>query len=177
MTQNKTQDWKTDFFKALAEKMETFTKDNILMKNENNGEWLMQTVFATSPDKTDFVLIQAAPYQAREDVLLLELYVKLLGTTAEENREELQKAVSELNSYLPVGCLGIYPEDGHLFLRECFRLDMDKSAEQAAADAVVCYELVMEVTMAAYPGLKAIWNGEMTFADAVEKDILKKHSR
>lgn len=172
-----TQKWKNEFFKVLAEKLEAFTKDSILMKNEDNGEWIIQTVFATSPEKTDFVLIQASPFQAREDILLLELYVKLLGEAKPEAAEELQKAISELNSYLPVGCVGLYPTDRHVFLRECFRLDTEKMEEQAAADAIVCYEMVMEVVMGAYPGLKAIWSGDMTWGEAAEKDILKKYSK
>lgn len=172
-----TQEWKTEFFKALAKKMESFNAENALLKSEENGEWVMQTFLATSTEKKDFVLLQAIPYQARPDVLLLELYIKLLEEVQPSVAGELQEAISELNFYLPVGCLGIYPGNGHVFFRETFRLDTKKALEQVVEDTIVYYEMMMEVVMAAYPGLKGIWSGTLSYREAVEKDLLRKHSK
>jgi hypothetical protein len=171
-----TQEWKTEFFEALSKKMETFTGDNILMKNEANGEWMLKTVFATSPERESFVVVQGIIYPAREDVLLLELYIKLTGEAKEEAMPELKKAMEELNSYLPVGALGISPSDRHVYLRDCFKLPADRTIEENVSDAVVDYELIMEVVVAAYPGLCQIWSGDMTFDQTVEKNLLKRYS-
>lgn len=171
-----TQEWKTEFFEALLKKMETFTRDNILMKNEANGEWVLKTVFATSPERKSFVMVQGVTYPAREDVLLLELYIKLTGEAKAEALPELRKAMDELNSYLPVGALGIYPADHHVYLRDCFKLPVDRSIEENVGDAVAAYELIMEVVVAAYPGLSRIWSGEMTFDQTVEGNLLKRYS-
>ena len=172
-----TQEWKTEFFEALAKKMESFDAENTLFKNDQSGEWVMQTVLATSAEREDFVLVQAVPYQARPDVLLLEIYIRLLAEAQSSVLEELQKAISELNSYLPVGCLGIYPGGEHVFLRDTFRLDTEKTIEQVVEDTIVDYEMMMEVVMAAYPGLKGIWSGALSYQEAVEKDLLRKHSK
>lgn len=173
-----TQEWKTEFFGALAKEMEKFTNNNLLMKNDANGEWVLKTMFATSPEGEHYVLVQGVPYQAREDVLLLELYVKLTDEGKEEALPELKKAIEELNSYLPVGVLGVSPVDGHVYLRDCFRLDgADRTMEQTVGGAIVDYELMMETVMALYPGLSQIWSGAMTFDQTVEQSFLKRYSK
>ncbi len=172
-----TQQWKTDFFEALSRKMETFTNDNLLMRNEVNGEWVLKTVFATSMERETFVMVQGVVYPAREDVSLLELYVKLTEEAKEEAMPELKKALEELNSYLPVGTLGISPTDNHVYLRYCFKIPTDGTIEQSVSDAIVDYELIMEVVMAAYPGLSQIWSGAMTFEQTVENSLLKQYSK
>lgn len=172
-----TQEWKTEFFKALSDRMETFTKDNLLLKNEANGEWILKTMFATSAELKRFVLVQGVTYAAREDVLLLELYIKLTDEAKEEALPELSKAIEELNSYLPVGALGVSPADHHVYLRDCFKLLTNVPMDQSVSDAVIDYEMIMEVVVAAYPGLEKIWSGAMSFAETVEQDLLRNYSQ
>lgn len=168
--------WKDAFFSALSERMQTYTQDNILMKNEVNGEWMLQTIFAANLEKTDFVMLQAIPYQAREDVLLLEIYIRLLGEVKPEAEEELFKAIQELNTFSPVGTFGIYPGGEHVFLRNCIHLDTEGTSLRAVDETVLEYEMMMEGVLAAYEGLTAVWNGTMTFRQAVEQELLKEYS-
>lgn len=172
-----TKEWKKQFFEALAKKMEQFTKDNMLVKNQANGEWVMKTVFATAPEREHFVVVQGLTYPAREDVLLLELYIKLTDEVKAEALPQLRLAIDELNTFLPVGLLGISPADGHMYLRDCFKLLTNAAMEEAVRDAVVNYELLMEVVVAAYPGLRQIWSGAMTFEETVAKHYLKCYSK
>lgn len=172
-----TQEWKTEFFEALSRKIETFTDNSLLMKNEANGEWVLKTVFAATVERKNFVMVQGIIYQARADVCLLELYVKLTDEAREEAVPELRKAVEELNSYLPVGTLGIAPSDHQVYLRDCFKLPAGGTVEQSVSDAIVDYELIMEVVAAAYPGLCLIWSGTMTFEQTVKNRLLKQYSK
>ncbi len=107
-----TQEWKTKFFEALSGKLEEYTNDNLLQQNEATGEWFLKTAFATSPEKEEFVPVQAVTYPARADVLLLELYVMLTPEVPEAAVPEVQKAVDELNAYLPWGVWGFIPQTG-----------------------------------------------------------------
>ena len=170
-----TQEWKTEFFKGLYEKLGKVTDDNVLDQLPN-GEWYLKTLLAAAADSEDSVLVQAAPYQARPDVLLMELYVQLTSSFAPEAESELRAAMDELNSFMPIGALGISPKDGSIYLRDCFKLLTDGAVEKAVEDAYVDYEMIMEEIMAAYTGLKLIWTGEKTFAQVVELDLLKKYS-
>lgn len=170
-----TQEWKKEFFGCLGERLGRITEDNILAQNPG-GEWYLKTILAASAGVEDSVLVQAAAYQARKDVLLLELYVLLSRSYQPQAEAELRAAMDELNSFLPVGVVGISPRDGSVYLRDCFRLLTEESADRAAQDAYTDYEMVMEGVMAAYPGLKLIWTGEKTFAQVVELGLLKKYS-
>ena len=170
-----TQEWKKDFFEKLEERLEKITDDNILAQDPG-GEWYLKTILAASADLEESVLVQAVTYQARPDVLMMELYVQLSAMYHPEAELEVRTAMDELNSFLPIGALGISPRDGSIYLRDCFRLPAEESADKAAEDAYTDYELIMEEVMAAYPGLKLIWTGEKTFAQVVEMGLLRKYS-
>ena len=170
-----TQEWKKELFQNLYERLMKVTADNVLGQTPA-GEYFLKTILAASAGSQDSVLIQAAPWQAREDVLLMELYVQLAEEVKPEAETQFREAIDELNSFLPIGALGISPRDGSVYLRDCFKLLTDRTPEEAAADAWVDYEMMMEEVGAAYPGLKAIWTGEKTFAQAVEAGLLKKYS-
>lgn len=170
-----TQEWKKEFFRNLSEKLGKITDDNILAQNPG-GEWYLKTILAASAGSEDSVLIQAVTYQAREDVLLMELYVLLTPAFEAQAEAEVRTVIDELNSFVPIGAVGISPRDGSIYLRDCFRLPADGPADKAAEDAYTDYELIMEEVMAAYPGLKLIWTGEKTFAQVAEMGLLKKYS-
>lgn len=170
-----TQEWKQEFFKALYEKLGTITDDNVLAQNEA-GEWYLKTLLAAAAGSEDSVMVQAASYQARPDVLLMELYVQLTSEFNLQAEQEVRAVMDELNSFLPIGALGISPKDKSIYLRDCFRIPADGTVEQAVEDAYVDYEMIMEEVMAAYPGLKLIWTGEKTFLQVVEMGLLKKYS-
>lgn len=170
-----TQEWKKDFFRCLSERLGKVTDDSLLAQLPT-GEWVLKTILTACTGSEDSVLVQAAAYQARADVLLMELYVQLADAYVPQTEGELWAAMDELNSFVPVGALGISPRDGSVYLRDCFKLLTDQSPETAAADAYVDYEMIMEEVMAAYPGLKLIWTGEKTFAQVVEMGLLRKYS-
>lgn len=170
-----TQEWKKDFFKSLSERLGKITDDNLLAQSPE-GEWYLKTILAAYAGSEDSVLIQAVTYQARADVLLMELYVRLTPAFEAQAEAEVRAVIDELNSFVPIGALGISPRDGSLYLRDCFKLLTDEPADKAAEDAYMDYELIMEEVMAAYQGLKLIWTGEKTFAQVVELGLLKKYS-
>lgn len=171
-----TEEWKKEFFEKLRQKLETVTEDNLLARNAN-GTWYLKTMLAASADTDDGVIVQAAVYQARKDVLLLELYVLLTPEPESGAEAEIRIAMDELNAFLPIGALGISTRDGSIYLRDCFKLLTDVPMEKAIDDAYVDYEMIMEEVMAAYPGLKLIWTGEKTFAQVVEMGLLNQYSK
>ena len=168
---------KAAFFEELSNEIDKLTADSTLLWAADVEQWLLRTVFASSPEQESFVLAEATVFAAREDVDLLELYIRLVDEFPDEAREELLKAFAELNFFTPVGAYGIHPERGHVFLRECYKLDNDKDIAELVKDVLVDYEMVLEAMMASYPGLSAIWSGEMTFAETIEKELLRKHSK
>ncbi len=170
-----TQEWKTEFFKGLYEKLGKVTSDNVLDQTPN-GEWCVRTLLAAENGSDDSVIIQAVPFQARTDVLLMELYVLLTPEFNPQAETEMRTAIDEINSYMPVGALGINPKDRSIYLRDCFKLLADGPVDKAVDDAYVDYEMIMEVVLATHQGLKLIWTGEKTFAQVVEMGLLKKYS-
>lgn len=170
-----TQEWKKEFFQRLSERLGRITDDNMLAQNPG-GEWYLQTILAACAGSEDSVLVQAVTYQARADVLLMELYVRLAPAFEARAEAEMRAVIDELNLFVPIGAVGISPRDGSIYLRDCFQLPADGPADKAAEDAYTDYELIMEEVMAAYPGLKLIWTGEKTFSQVVELGLLKKYS-
>lgn len=170
-----TQEWKTEFFKGLYEKLGTVTDDNLLDQNPN-GEWYLRTLLNAARGTQDSVIVQAALFQARPDVLLMELYVQLTTEFQPQAEAQVREAIDELNFYLPVGALGISKRDKSIYLRDCYKLPADGPVDKAVEEAFVDYELIMEGVMAAYPGLKLIWTGEKTLAQVVEMDLLRTYS-
>lgn len=170
-----TEEWKKEFFEKLQEELEKVTEDNLLAQNDN-GVWYLKTMLAASEEEDDNVIVQAAVYQARKDVLLLELYVLLTPEIEPEAEAEVRVAMDELNAFMPIGALGISPRDRSIYLRDCFKLPTDVPMEETIRDAYVDYEMIMEEIIAAYPGLKRIWTGESTFAQVVEMGLLNKYS-
>jgi hypothetical protein len=168
---------KKDFMDALLKELEKYTTDNILLGDEESGQWVLRTVLATSPEKTDYVMLEATIYAAREDVDLLEIFVRLGSDIESSATDELVKAFAELNYFSPVGTFGIHPEQGYAFLRECYILDREKDISALVKDAVLGYELVMEAVMASYPGLSEIWKGNLSFGETLEQELLNKHSK
>lgn len=170
-----TQEWKKEFFRNLSERLGKVTDDNMLAQTPA-GEWYLKTILAASAGSDDSVLVQAVTYQARDDVLLMELYVQLAPGFEVRAESEVRAVIDELNFFIPIGAAGISPKDGGIYLRDCFKLLADEPADKAAADAYTDYEMIMEEVMAAYEGLKLIWTGEKTFAQVVEMGLLKKYS-
>ena len=168
---------KTEYFQALSKELEKYTADTLLSGDEESGQWLQRAVFATSAELESFVMTEATMFAAREDVDLLEIFVKLFPEADCAAVDEVNNAFAELNYYSPVGSFGIHPVQGYGFLRECFVIDGAKELSAMIADAILNYELVLETVVASYPGLSAIWSGERTFDEVIEKGWIKKHSK
>ena len=168
-----TEQWSEKYMKALEKKMGTYTKENILEQDSNSKFWYLRSVFSIYSDESAYFVMQALVFELKENMPQVEL-IATITNDAEENIEELQKAIEELNYISPVGTFGLRKKQNSVYLRNCWPLDNKKSMEEMVQDTEIYYEMMLEGIQGVYLGLSKIWTGEMNYEEVVENGMLNR---
>lgn len=158
----------------LEQRMQKYTKENVLQQDEASGLWYLRTFFAVYPDYSVNVLVQSLVFEIKEKVPLVEIVINLTNDVKEETQAELWKALNELNYISPVGAFGMRTKTNRVYLRNCWPLDPDKPADRLAEEIEVYYTMMMEAVAGGYRGLEKIWTGEMEYEQAVKEHLLNR---
>lgn len=169
-----TEQWAQELMQQLEQRMQAYTKENVLRQDEASGLWYLRTFFAVYPDYSVNVLVQSMVFEIREGLPMAEVVVNLTNDVKEGTEEELEKALGELNYISPVGAFGLRKKTNRVYLRNCWPLDPNKPVHKLAEEIELYYTIMMEAVQGGYAGLCKIWTGEIDYEQAVREKLLNR---
>ena len=164
------------FMEKLAESLTVVSEDVHMGQDSNSGLYLAQASIPLTEDKQYYVQAQCVLFPLFEEKMGLEVIYFLTSDLKKETMDEVKKAVSEVNFISPIGHFGIREDSGKLYMRFCSRLDSEKDVEDLVTDALLDMHIAMATVQSGYLGFRRVWEGQVTFEEAVEKDWLRKSS-
>lgn len=168
-----TQEWKVSLMEQLRAKIGEITQENVLTTNSDQSQTL-KSLFKIYPDKESGVLAQALLFETLPGLAQLEINFVMDVDVDPACYGELERAMIEMNYYLPLGAAGIEYPMNKMALRYVMLLDEKKSIAVLAQEIIKTYELLMGSLRIVYPAFSQICVGNMTYEEAVEKQLLLK---
>ena len=172
MTENE----QKEFMESLAGVLTKVTEDVRLGQDPNSKLHLIQASIPLTEDKQYYVSGQIVLFPLFQEEMGLEVIYFITSDIKKEAMEEVKKAVSELNFICPSGHFGVREENSKLYMRFCTRIDSEKDLDDQIDDALIDINIAVATLQSGYIGLRQIWEGRITFDEAVEKDLLRRSS-
>ncbi|MFP3153546.1 hypothetical protein LQZ18_03800 [Lachnospiraceae bacterium ZAX-1] len=170
------QEWTKQLFEELKRTIGTYTQQ-LNLKEDEEGAYLLQAVFKVFDEENeekDCVLAEVSQFPVKPGVFQLEMNLTTEVTIKPEYMAQVERTIIQMNYYVPLGALGIFYPSNRVTVRYVAVVDQKKSAEEISKEVVVLYELMLASLRLVYPAIKQICIGELTFEEAVEKQMLLK---
>ena len=163
-----------DFMETLAGDLAELGEDVHFGQDENTKLYVIQASLPITEDKKYYLSTQVVLFPLYKEEMGLEVIYYLTSDIEAKAMEEVKKAVNELNYISPFGHFGVREDSGKLYMRFCSRVDIEKDVDYQLDDALMDMNIAMATLQSGYIGLRQVWEGKLTFEEAVEKDFLRR---
>lgn len=168
------EEWAKEFMQALEEKVKTYATETLIKQDPNNGLWFLHSFLPVFPEYDVSVFMQTMLFEARKDVQQVEILFVITNDVKEGTEDELEKALHELNYISPIGAFGLRRNANRLYLRDCLPIINEADINDLADKVAIYHGMMLEGLQGGYVGLFKIWNGEITYEQAVEEGLLNR---
>ena len=169
-----TEEQQKELMEELAGDLAELGEDVHFGQDERSKLYVIQASLPITEDRKYYLSAQVVLFPLFQEDMGLEVIYYLTSDIEKKAMEEVKKAVNELNYISPTGHFGVREDSGKLYMRFCTRIDKNKDTDGQEEDALIDMNIAMATVQSGYIGLREVWEGKITFDEAVEKDMLRK---
>lgn len=158
------------YFEALDKKITEITEESALEETEDG--YISRALFTTVQGGEGPALFETGFYDLWEDLPMVEIQITPDFIIEKDYLGEVEKLVMNLNFTVPLGLFGIRYSTNRLFVRYVFTPDMEKGAEELAAQTITFYEKLAIVLGNVYGIFENVATGASTYEEEAEKNEL-----
>lgn len=163
-----TREWKEKFWKSLEADLRKLT-DEVRLQNPKEETYLLQSLFTTLQGGKGVALFEAQMYDYGAQGEVLEIVVTPQEYKVEESAmAELEKAVSCVNFFTPLGAFGVHVPSKQLFLRYVMPVEETMEQEKLVESIRKVYGILGSVFGNVYEAMEAISAGKSTYEKETE---------